>query len=348
VIRASVIGATGYAGQELVRLLSSHPDVSLKHITSETYAGKPMKQVYPYLDLDLMCESMQIGNIAADSDVVFTSLPHGHAMNIARGLLEAGCRLIDLGADFRLRDPAVFERWYRQPHSDPELLAQAVYGLPELRSQVVSDSRLIANPGCYPTSVLLALAPLSCPELKPSVDINGIIIDSKSGVSGAGRSASLDTHFCEVNENLKAYAVGGTHRHTPEIEQELSRLIESQVTVAFTPHLIPITRGILSTIYVPLVAQVSEEEVMASYARFYLEKPFVRVYPLGVLPQTKHVSGSNYCAIGLRIDPRSRRLVLISAIDNLVKGAAGQAIQNMNLVFGLPEDRGLKAVGIYP
>ncbi len=345
-VKVSVVGATGYVGVELVRLLSRHPDVRIVSVTSESHRGQPLGDVYPHLGrTDDLVLGESADGLAVGADVVFLALPHGLAMSLAPQALAAGARVIDLGADFRLRDPAAYSHWYEVAHSCPELLAEAVYGLPELRRAEIAEARLLANPGCYPTAAILGLAPLLAAGWARQ---DGIVIDAKSGVSGAGRSPSLRVHFAEVNENLRPYGAGGKHRHLPEIEQELSRLAGAGVTVSFTPHLVPMTRGILCTMYVALQEERSAAEVWDLYAEFYRGEEFVRVLPPGRLPETKFALGSNLCFIGLALDEGARRLVVFSAIDNLVKGAAGQAIQNMNIMCGLPETAGLAAPAIYP
>lgn len=345
-IKASIVGATGYAGAELVRLLSAHPQVELVGLTTQSYAGKAFWEVYPHLYgyVDLICKEQDLPALVAKSDVVFTALPHGHAMAVAREVIGGEKALVDLGADFRLRDPQVYEDWYKVEHAARELLPRAVYGLTEIHRERIRAARLVANPGCYPTSIILGLAPLLREGL---VDPDTIIIDSKSGVSGAGRGLSLNIHYCEVNESIKAYGVA-VHRHTPEIEQELSGLAGKRVVVSFTPHLTPMNRGILSTIYSRLVRPASGQEILDLYREFYRQERFVRVLPPGMLPATKMVAGSNHCDLGLVVDPRTGRVVVISAIDNLIKGAAGQAVQNMNIMFGLAEETGLTGPGIYP
>ncbi len=346
-IKASVIGATGYAGVELVRLLARHPHVTLVEATSESYAGRRLNQVYPHLAGwgEVTLGETDPERVAAGSDVVFLALPHGLAMNMAPRCLAAGARVIDLGADFRLRDAAAYGRWYGCEHAAPALLDEAVYGLPELWREEIRGARLVANPGCYPTASVLGLAPLLASGW---ADPAGIVIDAKSGVSGAGRSPSLKVHFAEVNENLRPYNIAGAHRHTPEIEQALGRLAGVPVVVSFNPHLVPMNRGILATIYVTLRRRRSLEELVALYRDRYGGEPFVLVMEAGCLPETKHAQGSNLCLIGLALDERAGRLVVASVIDNLVKGAAGQAVQNMNLMFGLPETDGLDAPGLYP
>ncbi|MDI6907135.1 MAG: N-acetyl-gamma-glutamyl-phosphate reductase [Thermoanaerobacterales bacterium] len=345
-IKAGVIGATGYAGAELVRLLARHPAVRLAALTSRSYAERPLSAVYPHLygHVDEVLREFDPDELVSECDVVFTALPHGHAMEVGRKVLDRGKKLVDIGADFRLADVAVYEEWYRVTHTAPEILPRVVYGLPELNREHIAGAPVVANPGCYPTASILALAP----ALKAGLaDPASIIIDAKSGVSGAGRGLSLRTHFAECNENFQAYGVPG-HRHTPEIEQELSRLAGRPVRVSFTPHLAPMNRGILATVYFSLSRPVTADELHAVYREFYSEEPFVRVLPPGTLPQTKAVAGSNHCDLNVVADARTGRAVVLSAIDNLVKGAAGQAVQNMNIMFGRPEGEGLAGPGLYP
>ncbi len=345
-IRVGVIGATGYTGAELVRILSLHPEARLVALTTKSYAGKPYCEVYPHLyKYNRMAgEKMDLPYLLKACDVIFIALPHGHAMPLVREAAGHGVKIIDLGADFRLIDYRVYEQWYKVEHVARELLPAAVYGLPELYRASIKDAWLIANPGCYPTSAILALAPLLEKKL---IDPGTVIIDSKSGVSGAGRSLSLGSHFSEVNENFKAYNIAG-HRHTPEIEQELGKILGGEIRVSFTPHLLPVTRGILSTVYANLNSPVEQAELLRLYSDFYQEEPFVRVMPRGTLPQIKWVAGTNHCDLGLATDPRTGRVIVVSAIDNIVKGASGQAVQNMNLLFDLPEDTALAGPGLYP
>lgn len=345
-IKVGIIGASGYTGAELVRILVRHPAAEVAVLTSRSYAGKEMAEVFPHLTgfSDRVLETFDVEKVAAECDVVFTALPHGHAVPVARAVLERGKRLIDLGADFRFRDAAVYEAWYRVVHEAPALLQEAVYGLPEFYRERLRGASLVANPGCYPTATLLALVPL----LRAGVIApEGLIVDAKSGVSGAGRGLDLRTHYAEVNENVQAYNVG-VHRHTPEIEQELAVAAGKDVRVSFTPHLVPQTRGILATVYANLKAPFSTGELLEVYRYFYQGEPFIQVLPEGVFPQTKSVAGSNCAHLGAVADPRTGRAVLLSAIDNLVKGASGQAVQNMNLLFGLPETTGLDFPGIFP
>jgi N-acetyl-gamma-glutamyl-phosphate reductase len=345
-IKVSIIGATGYTGAELVRILHSHPEVELTALTTRSYVGMPFDRIYPHLHKynQLVCEEMNFPKLFKDSDVIFVALPHGHAMPVALEAARLGKKIVDLGADFRLDDYRLYEQWYKVEHEARKLLGSAAYGLPEVNREKIKQSSLVANPGCYPTSAILALAPLLKHRL---IDTGSIVIDSKSGVSGAGRGLALGTHFCEVNENFKAYNIA-VHRHTPEIEQELSRIAGEQITVTFSPHLLPITRGILSTVYAKLITQAGKDKIREAYLDYYKDEFFVRVLPDGTLPQTKWVSGTNHCDIGLTLDSRTGRVIVTSAIDNLVKGASGQAVQNMNIICGLPEDTGLAGPGLYP
>jgi len=346
VVKVSIIGATGYTGAELVRFLARHPEVELVALTSQSYIGERFTDIYPSLKkyTDLLCSEQDIPKLAAESDVIFTALPHGLSMDVVAEAARAGKRVIDLGADYRLDDAGVYEEWYKVKHTTPELLPEAVYGLPEINREKIRGARIIGNPGCYPTSVILGLAPLLKNGL---IKTDTIIIDSKSGVSGAGRTLNLGAHYAECNENIKAYNIG-KHRHLSEIEQELGKLAGTKLTVSFTPHLTPMTRGILSTIYASLDRPLQQDEATALYGEFYGDEPFVRVLPAGQLPQTKWVAGSNYCDIAITVDSRTNRVVITSAIDNLVKGASGQAVQNMNIMCGLPEDMGLDYPGLYP
>ncbi len=345
-IRIAVAGASGYTGLELIRLLDRHPEVTVTSVTSEQSAGKPISDLFPTLRgrCDLLLEPLEPAVIVQKADLVFTALPHQSAMAVVPEFLTAGKPVVDLSADYRLHDPAVYAAWY-EPHKNPELLPTAVYGLPELRREAIKKARLVANPGCYPTSIILGLKPLLEAGL---IDPATIIADSASGVSGAGRSAKVDSLYCEVNEGFKAYGVGGVHRHTPEIEQELSLLAGQPLVITFTPHLVPMDRGILSTIYAMPLREVTPEELVALYADTYRNEPFVRPLPAGQFPSTAFVRGSNFCDIGVTVDSRTKRIIVVSAIDNLVKGAAGQAIQNMNLLLGYPETLGLEGLAIFP
>lgn len=345
-LKIAIVGASGYTGLELIRLLDRHPQVEISCVTSEQSAGKRISDTFPTLRgrCDLVLEPLDPAAIAAKADMIFTALPHQAAMKVVPAFLASGKKVVDLSADYRLHDPEVYAAWY-EPHLNPELLPEAVFGLPELRRDLIKQARLVANPGCYPTSVILGLKPLLENGL---IDPATIIADSKSGTSGAGRSAKVDSLYCEVNDSFKAYGVGGVHRHTPEIEQELSGLAGKPVTITFTPHLVPMDRGILSTIYATPTRAVSTEELVALYADTYKDEPFVRPLPKVQFPATAFVRGSNFCDIGITLDSRANRIVVVSAIDNLVKGASGQAIQNMNLICGFPETMGLEGLAIFP
>ena len=345
-IRIGIFGATGYTGLELLKLLGRHPAARIAWLTSENSAGQQFGDVFPVppaLGGHTLIPSAEAD--CASVDVVFCCLPHVAAQTHVAAARKAGARVIDLSADFRLRDAATYEKWYGHPHQHAELLGEAVYGLPELRRAEIAGASLIANPGCYPTSIILGLAPLA----RAGWLAGTIIADSKSGVSGAGRTPSLKTHFVEANENLSPYSIGRTHRHLPEMEQEL-RIANGRWQMAdgpigwqliFSPHLVPINRGMLSTIYVTLPAGVSEAEVRERYAAMYAAEPFVYLLPKGQVATFAHTANTNYCAIGLTFVPDTSTLIVTSSIDNLGKGASGQAVQNMNVMFGLDERTGL-------
>ena len=342
--KIAVVGATGYTGFELLRLLGSHGGVEVMALTSETYAGKKVDEVFPALASvhDRTLVKFEL-SVCEGADLVFCCLPHRVAMNTVPSLLEAGHRVVDFSADYRLRDFGVYEAWYKTKHTSPERITDAVYGIPELYREDIKKASLVANPGCYPTGAILALAPLLRARLiKP----DSIIVDAKSGVSGAGRKADLGLQFGEVNEGFKAYGVGN-HRHTPEIEQELSVALGGAVQVSFTPHLAPMTRGILSTIYAGGEGGADASAVRASLRDAYADEPFIRLMPGGALPNVTQVAGSNYVDIGLVYDERTSRFIVVVAIDNLVKGASGAAVQNMNLMLGLPETQGLLHPGFW-
>lgn len=345
-IRAGIVGASGYTGVELARILSRHPKVELAVATSRQYAGKKISDVYPNLSsiTDIVCEDVVPDKLVDRVDVLFTAVPHQTAMEIVPTFVEAGKKVIDLSADFRIDDPEVYEQWY-QPHTATQYFDEAVYGLPELNRKKISQARLVANPGCYPTSIILGMAPLLKEGL---VDTSTIIADSKSGTSGAGRSAQVGTLFCEVADGFKAYKVGGNHRHIPEIEQELSKLTGEEITISFTPHLLPVSRGILSTIYSSLKEDCNLDEILALYNQYYKGEYFVRLCKPGNVPATQNLRGSNFCDISVQVDNRTGRVIVLSAIDNLVKGAAGQAVQNMNLMCGFEEKLGLDIVPLFP
>ncbi|MGH7884426.1 MAG: N-acetyl-gamma-glutamyl-phosphate reductase [Thermodesulfobacteriota bacterium] len=340
----SIIGASGYTGSELVRLLYQHPNININHATASKHAEKEISEVFPHFNkiIDLQLKNLDSSNIPEDTDFVFTALPHGTSGEVMSEIFKQNFKIIDLGADFRL-NLQNYKQWYGN-HPCPELLDNAVYGISELNKEKIADAKLIANPGCYPTSSILPLAPLLKHKI---IHEDNIIIDSKSGVSGAGRSPSLDTHFSEVNEGFKAYKVG-EHRHQPEIEQQLSDYTGYDVNVTFTPHLIPINRGILSTIYVNLKQNFSTSDMIELLSDFYKDSYFIRIYPEGKYPNTSYVRGSNFCDIGIRANPENKTAIIVSAIDNLVKGASGQAIQNMNIMLGLPETTGINNLPLYP
>lgn len=345
-VKAAILGASGYGGGELLRWLTVHPQAEVAIATSGTYAGKPVYAGFPGMAKRLsltFAPSATTAELAA-CDVVFSARDNGVAMKVAQELVDAGCRIIDLSADFRFRDTAIYDQWYKGPHSSPDLAASAVYGMPEIYKEAIRGASVVGNPGCYTTASILALAPLVKGGL---IAATSIIVDAKSGVSGAGRSKfAQDYHFPEANESVTAYKVAGTHRHTPEIEQELGALAGSPVAITFTPHLIPMTRGILATSYATLVADRSADELRDEYRRFYADAPFV--YITDGLPSTKHTLGSNMLHIGLEVDKRLNRITVVSCLDNLGKGMAGQAIQNMNLMFGLDEAAGLGTPGLWP
>ncbi|HZK57817.1 MAG TPA: N-acetyl-gamma-glutamyl-phosphate reductase [Clostridia bacterium] len=345
-VKVGIIGATGYAGGELVRLVSQHKRLDIGFLDSRSYASMEYSKVYPNFKgvVDDKCVSINLDENLDDIDVFFTALPHGLSQQPVRKILERGKKVIDLSADFRLKSVDTYEQWYDTKHEAENILDEAVYGLCEIYSDEISKTRLVANPGCYPTSALLPLYPLLKEKL---VDNDIIIVDSKSGVSGAGRSVRDANLFSQCNENFRAYGIG-THRHTSEIEQELSIAAGKKVMAQFTPHLAPMTRGILSTIYIINNKGVKTKDVRDTLEYYYNDQQFVRILEEGEYPQTKAVYGSNYCDIGFRIDERTGTVIIVSAIDNLVKGAAGQAIQNMNLMFGFDVGEGLQQPPVWP
>ena len=345
-IKVGIIGSTGYAGGELARLLLQRDDIEIKWYGSRSYIGQKYASLYPnmYKIVDEECMDDNMKELAGQVDVVFTATPQGLCASLVDEEILSKVKIIDLSADFRIKDVSVYEEWYKLTHASPQFLEEAVYGLPEVNRERVKKARLIANPGCFPTCSFLSVYPLVKDGL---VDPDTIIIDAKSGTSGAGRGAKMDSLYCEVNENIKAYGVG-THRHTPEIEEQLSYAAGRPVTISFTPHLVPMNRGILVTAYGSLTKEVTYEEVRAVYDKYYKDEFFVRVLEKDVVPQTRWVEGSNFADVNFKIDPRTRRIVMMGAIDNMVKGAAGQAIQNMNLMFGLPENTGLKQIPVFP
>ena len=345
-IKAGIIGATGYAGGELARLLLQREDVQILWYGSRSYVGQKYASVYPNLFqiVEDSCQDDSLKELADRADVVFTATPQGFCASIIEEEILSKVKVIDLSADFRIKDQEVYEKWYKLEHKSPQFLEEAVYGLPEVNREKIREARLIANPGCFPTCSFLAVYPLVKEGL---VDPNTLIIDAKSGTSGAGRGAKMDNLYCEVNESIKAYGVG-THRHTPEIEEQLSYAAGKSVTISFTPHLVPMNRGILVTAYASLNGKVTEEEARAAYEKYYRDEYFVRLLEPGAVPQTRWVEGSNFADVNFKIDPRTGRVVMMGVIDNMVKGAAGQAIQNMNLMFGLPEETGLKQIPMFP
>jgi N-acetyl-gamma-glutamyl-phosphate reductase len=344
-VKAAIFGASGYTGQELTRILLGHPEVKLVAVTSRRFAGQPVSEVFPALQglTSLKYQNATPARISNVCDIVFLSLPHGVSMNIAPEFIRAGKKVIDLSADYRLREIKTYETWYGK-HSSAKLIKNAVYGIPELYRQKIKKTKFIANPGCYPTSIILGVAPALKYKL---IDVSTIIADSASGVSGAGREPLTGSLFCEVDGGFKAYKIG-KHRHLPEIEQELNVLAGKKFTISFTPHLLPVKRGILSTIYATLKKDVSLPELHSLYCEFYAEEKFVRICPVGIYPNISSVCGSNYCDIGLAVDPRTKRVIIMAAIDNLIKGAAGQAVQNMNIICGFKESTGLQTAPLYP
>jgi N-acetyl-gamma-glutamyl-phosphate reductase len=336
-MKVGIINVTGYTGVELARLLYQHPEVELASVTGRSAAGQKLAEVFPHLaDIDLTIKA-KLGKV----DFVFSAMPHKESAKEIIPLLSKGIKVIDISADFRLKEASEYERWYGFSHPAPKLLAEAVYGLPELYRAKIASAKLIANPGCYPTGAILALAP----AVKAKLIEPDIVIDSKSGVSGAGRTLTMPTHFSEANEDASAYALEG-HRHLPEITQELKLLWSQPPSVTFVPHLVPMTRGILTTCYAPLASGKKEKQIKELYLDFYQNEPFVRV--TSSPPHTKHTPGTNLCLVYPTIDHRTGRLIVISAIDNLVKGAVGQAVQNMNIMLGLAETTGLQALSVFP
>lgn len=345
-IKAGIIGATGYAGGELVRLLLSHKDAEIKWYGSKSYINKNYYEVYQnfFEIVPDKCMDDNLDELSEIVDVIFTATPQGYCSSLLCSKILSNCKIIDLSADFRMKDTEVYEKWYGIKHKSPDLIQEAVYGLCEINRKQIKDTRIVANPGCYPTCTTLSLYPLVKEGI---IDVNTIITDAKSGTSGAGRSTKTDNLFCEVNENIKAYGVTD-HRHTPEIEEQLSYAAGQNVTINFTPHLVPMNRGILTTSYASLKKETSYKEVREVYEKYYKDEFFIRVLDRDVYPQTKWVSGSNFVDVNFKIDHRTNRIVVLGAMDNLVKGAAGQAVQNMNIMFGLEETSGLKHVPMFP
>ncbi|MBI5560671.1 MAG: N-acetyl-gamma-glutamyl-phosphate reductase [Deltaproteobacteria bacterium] len=342
-LKVAILGGSGYTGLELLRILARHKGVEVGSVTSRQYSGKRIPEVFPCLRgyYDNLKFTEPSGFPGMDAELFFLSLPHGASQEVAPKLLKGGKRIVDLSADFRLKDPRVYEKWYGR-HKSKGLLKYAVYGLPELFREEIKTASLVANPGCYPTSALLALAPFFNGDLRGVIDAGSIIIDSKSGVSGAGRAPTLETSFVEISEGFRAYKVA-SHRHTPEMEEVLKGLSGKNITLTFTPHLLPVARGILTTVYAGIKKPVKTAALLKYYKDYYRGEPFVRVCGDGTLPDIRFVRGSNYCDIGLEVDERTKRVIIISAIDNLVKGASGQAVQNMNIMSGFDEQEALNA-----
>ncbi len=345
-IKAGIIGSTGYAGQEIVRLLMGHKDVEIVWYGSRSYIDKKYSEVFGnmFQIVDATCMDDNMEALAEAADVIFTATPQGLCASLVNEEVLNKVKIIDLSADFRIKDVATYEAWYGIEHKSPQFIEEAVYGLCEINREKIKGARLIANPGCYTTCSILSFYPLVKEGL---IDANSIIIDAKSGTSGAGRGAKVNNLFCEVNENIKAYGVL-THRHTPEIEEQLGYAAGEDIKIIFTPHLVPMNRGILVTGYANLKKSVTEEEVRACYQKYYANERFVRVLEPGVCPETRWVEGSNYVDVNFKLDTRTNRIVVMGALDNIVKGAAGQAIQNMNLIFGLPEEEGLTLAPMFP
>ena len=345
-IKAGIIGATGYAGAELVRILTGHKDVQIVWYGSRSYIDQKFADIYRnfFRIVDARCLDDHMEELAEEADVIFTATPQGYCASVISEEILSKTKIIDLSADFRIKDVDIYEKWYGIKHQSPQFIGEAVYGLGEINREEIRQARLVANPGCYTTCSILTAYPLAKEGV---IDMNTLIVDAKSGTSGAGRGAKVANLFCEVNENIKAYGVT-THRHTPEIEEQLSYAAGEPVLLNFTPHLVPMNRGILATEYASLKKPVTMEEVGRIYQEYYGGERFIRLLEPGTCPETRWVEGSNYVDIGFQIDARTGRIVMMGAIDNLVKGAAGQAVQNMNLMFGLPENEGLDLVPLFP
>lgn len=345
-IKAGIIGATGYAGAELARLLWNHPQVEVVWYGSKSYIDEKFSKLYGnfFRLVEHICRDDNLKELAEEADVIFTATPQGFCGSMLTEDILEQTKIIDLSADFRMKDIKTYEAWYGITHKSPQLLEEAVYGLCEINREQIKQTRLLANPGCYTTCSILTVYPLAKEGL---IEMSSLIIDAKSGTTGAGRGAKLDQLYCEVNENIKAYGVA-THRHTPEIEEQLGYAAKEPVTLNFTPHLIPMNRGILVTAYATLKDGVTKDQVRKAYETYYQEETFIRLLEDGTYPQTKWVKGSNYTDIGFCVDSRTNRVIMMGAIDNLMKGAAGQAVQNMNLMFDLPEETGLQFVPVFP
>lgn len=345
-IKAGIIGATGYAGNELVRLLLGHKDAQIVWYGSRSYTGEDYAKVYRNMFrlVDAKCMDDNIEALAKEADVIFTATPQGYCASVLNENILSETKVIDLSADYRIKDVNIYEEWYKIEHKSPELIKEAVYGLCEINREKIKHTRLLANPGCYTTCSILTAYPLVKEGL---IDPDTLIIDAKSGTSGAGRGAKLDNLYCEVNENIKAYGVL-THRHTPEIEEQLGYACGRDVKIIFTPHLVPMNRGILVTAYADMTGNYTYEEIRAAYEKYYKDEYFIRLLDKDECPQTRWVEGSNFVDVGFKPDKRTGRVVMMGAIDNITKGAAGQAVQNMNIMFGLDESEGLKAAPVFP
>jgi N-acetyl-gamma-glutamyl-phosphate reductase len=341
-VKAGIIGITGYTGEEILNILSKHSKVEICGVYGRTSSEeRDLKNIYPQFEnLNLKIDKLDVEKISKNCDIAFLALPHTVSFEIVPALISAGVKIIDLSADFRIKNSEIYENWYNAKHTAKELIGEAVYGLPELNRKKIASAKLIANPGCYPTSIILGCIPAVKNNL---IDCKDIIIDSVSGISGAGREAAKK-YFDMEHPNFRAYKIAGTHRHIPEIEQELSNLFSQKIIVSFTPHIIPMERGMMSTIYLNLKENVSTPEIIKIYRNFYTEEQFIKVLDDGNLPNIKNVVNTNFCEIGLKIDNRTNRLIIISAIDNLIKGASGQAVQNMNIMFGFNESEGLNLI----
>ena len=345
-IKVGIIGSTGYAGAEIVRILLNHPEAEIVWYGSRSYVDQKFASVFGNFTeiVDAKCLDDNIEELSKEADVVFTATPQGYCATIVNDVVLSNTKIIDLSADFRLKDVSVYEKWYKIEHKSPQYIDEAVYGLCEVNRDKIKNARILANPGCFTTCSILTIYPLAKEHL---IDMDSIIVDAKSGTSGAGRGAKLPNLFCEVNESIKAYGVA-THRHTPEIEEQLRYASGEDVVIDFTPHLVPMNRGILATAYAKVKDGVTSDDIRAAYNKYYENEYFVRVLEDGVLPETKWVEGSNFLDVNFKLNPRTNRVIMMGAIDNLVKGAAGQAVQNMNLIFGLPENMGLKLVPMFP
>ncbi|MEK6589480.1 MAG: N-acetyl-gamma-glutamyl-phosphate reductase [Nitrospinota bacterium] len=345
-IKIGILGGSGYTGLELIRILLNHQHVKISTITSERYSGVKVSEAFPFVKdyLDVRYESLSPEEISKKCDFIFSALPHKASMAAIPHIIKTGKKVVDLSADYRLKSPEIYKEWYKEGHTSPELLSSAVYGLPEIKRVKIKTASLVANPGCYPTGAILALAPVIKRDI---IDTDSIIIDSKSGVTGAGRRLDDALLFSECNENFKPYNIA-SHRHIPEMEQEISEIAQRNIRLTFAPHLLPINRGILTTIYSDLISDVIADDILKIYEDFYMGERFIRIAGAGKYPQIHHVMGSNHCDIGFQIDKRAQRIIIVSAIDNLVKGASGQAVQNMNIMLGFDEYEGLERAGIFP